>query len=77
MKPDIPVIDYEGSNYQTDFWVGKGRDYEDQAERMVLDRLVPQKGTRVAEIGAGFGRLADLYLGYEQIILFDYSRTLL
>ncbi|MCB9156947.1 MAG: class I SAM-dependent methyltransferase [Caldilineaceae bacterium] len=77
VKPDIPVIDYEGSNYQTDFWVGKGRDYEDQAERMVLDRLVPKKGTRVAEIGAGFGRLADLYLGYEQIILFDYSRTLL
>lgn len=77
VNPDIPVIDYEGSNYQTDFWVGKGRDYEDQVERMVLDQLVPKKGTRVAEIGAGFGRLADLYLGYEQIILFDYSRTLL
>ncbi|MEZ4658384.1 MAG: class I SAM-dependent methyltransferase [Caldilineaceae bacterium] len=76
-KPDIPIIDYEGSHYQTDFWIGKGRDYEDQVERMVLDRLVPKKGTRVAEIGAGFGRLADLYLGYEQIILFDYSRTLL
>lgn len=77
MSPDIPVIDYEGSSYQTDFWMGQGRDYEDKAERMVLDRLVPKKGTRVAEIGAGFGRLADLYLGYEQIILFDYSRTLL
>ncbi|MEX1021321.1 MAG: class I SAM-dependent methyltransferase [Litorilinea sp.] len=32
---------------------------------------------RIAEIGAGFGRLADLYLDYDQIILFDYSRTLL
>ena len=31
----------------------------------------------MAEIGAGFGRLADLYLGYEQIVLMDYSRTLL
>ncbi len=26
---------------------------------------------------AGFGRLADLYRGYEQVVLFDYSRTLL
>ncbi len=40
-------------------------------------RLVPPKGVRIAEIGAGYGRLADLYLGYDQIILFDYSRTLL
>ena len=74
---DIPVIDYEGSQYQTDFWDGRGRDYEDTAERLALEQLMPPKGPRIAEIGAGFGRLANLYLGYEQIILFDYSRTLL
>jgi SAM-dependent methyltransferase len=28
-------------------------------------------------VGAGFGRLADLYRGYEQVILLDYSRSLL
>lgn len=76
---DVPVIDYEGSRYQTDFWVGQGRDYEDATERRALKRLLPPggPGRRIAEIGAGFGRLGDLYLGYEQVILFDYSRTLL
>ncbi len=72
-----PVIDYEGSGYKTDFWVGQGREYEDATERLALDRLMPPRGLRIAEIGAGFGRLADQYLGYEQIVLFDYSRTLL
>ncbi|MGL4651605.1 MAG: methyltransferase domain-containing protein, partial [Caldilineaceae bacterium] len=72
-----PVIDYEGSLYRTDFWAGQGRDYEDAAERLAIARLLPSAGRRVAEIGAGFGRLAELYLGYEQVILVDYSRTLL
>ncbi len=73
----IPVIDYEGSGYRTDFWQGQGRDYEDATERLAIKQLLPPQGGRMAEIGAGFGRLADLYLGYDQIILFDYSRTLL
>lgn len=73
----IPVIDYEGSQYRADFWVGQGRAYEDAAERLALQQLMPANGGRIAEIGAGFGRLAQLYLGYEQIVLFDYSRTLL
>jgi SAM-dependent methyltransferase len=70
-------MDYEDSQYKTDFWIGQGREYEDATERLALDRLMPPAGRRIAEIGAGFGRLADQYLGYEQIILFDYSRTLL
>ncbi len=74
---DVPVIDYEGSHYRSDFWLGQGRDYEDATERLALKQLLPVTGGRIAEIGAGFGRLADLYIGYEQIILFDYSRTLL
>jgi SAM-dependent methyltransferase len=74
---DIPVIDYEGSQYRADFWVGQGRQYEDATERLALQRLLPAHGGRIAEIGAGFGRLADLYSGYEQVVLFDYSRTLL
>ena len=74
---NIPVMDYEGSQYRADFWVGQGRAYEDAAERLALQRLMPAQGGRIAEIGAGFGRLADLYLGYEQIILFDYSRSML
>jgi SAM-dependent methyltransferase len=72
-----PVIDYEGSRYRTDFWEGQGRGYEDATERIALRRLLPASGARIAEIGAGFGRLADLYSGYDQVVLFDYSRSLL
>lgn len=72
-----PVIDYEDSHYRTEFWEGQGRNYEDATERLALQRLLPPTGRRIAEIGAGFGRLADLYLGYDQIVLFDYSRSLL
>lgn len=73
----VPVIDYEGSHYRSDFWDGQGRAYEDAVERLALRRLMPANGGRIAEIGSGFGRLAALYQGYEQVILFDYSRTLL
>ncbi|MEZ4861216.1 MAG: class I SAM-dependent methyltransferase [Caldilineaceae bacterium] len=74
---EIPVIDYEGSGYKEEFWEGQGRDYEDAVERIALEQLLPAHGLRIAELGAGFGRLANLYQGYEQIVLFDYSRTLL
>lgn len=72
-----PVIDYEGSPYQTAFWVNQDRSYEDATERVALQRLLPRHGGRIVELGAGFGRLAELYQGYEQVVLFDYSRTLL
>ena len=72
-----PVCDYEGSDYRTRFWEGQGRDYEDQAERIALRRLLPETGSTLIEIGAGYGRLADEYRGYEKVVLFDYSRSLL
>ena len=71
------VCDYEGSGYEQDFWIGQGRDYEDRVERLALRRLLPPTGHTLVDIGAGFGRLADLYSGYERVILVDYSRTLL
>ena len=71
------VIDYEGSGYRTDFWEGRGRDYEDQTERVAIRRLLPPNGKRLLELGAGFGRLTSEYDGYEQVILLDYSTTLL
>lgn len=74
-SPD--VIDYEGSGYRTDFWEGQGRDYEDQTERVAIRRLLPPTGKRLLELGAGFGRLTREYDGYEQVILLDYSTTLL
>lgn len=72
-----PVCDYEGSDYRTRFWEGQGRNYEDQVERVALRRMMPASGSTLIEIGAGFGRLADEYRGYQQVVLFDYSRSLL
>ena len=72
-----PVCDYEGSDYRTRFWENQNRNYEDQAERVALGRMMPPTGNTLIEIGAGFGRLADEYLGYDKVVLFDYSRTLL
>ncbi len=74
-KTDVPICDYEGSPWRTAFW--PGREYEDKAERIALRNLLPPHGKRLIEIGAGFGRLADLYRGYDQVILLDYSRSLL
>lgn len=67
------ICDYEGSNYRVDFWEGKGRDYEDQVERIALRRLLPGSGRRLLEVGAGFGRLTNEYHAYEQVVLLDYS----
>jgi SAM-dependent methyltransferase len=72
-----PICDYEDSTYRTDFWEGQGRDYEDLVERIALRNLLPPKGNRLLDIGAGFGRLVDLYSGYEEVILLDYSTSLL
>lgn len=71
------VCDYEGSTYETDFWIGQNRDYEDRVERIALRRMLPPTGHTLVDVGAGFGRLADLYSGYRRVILVDYSRSLL
>ncbi len=72
--PDF--CDYEGSDYKQRFWT-RDRLYEDLVERQALSAMLPPTGGAIAELGAGFGRLADLYRGYERVFLVDYSRTLL
>ena len=67
-----PICDYEGSAYRTEFW-GQGREYEDAVERAALRVLLPPTGRRLIEIGGGYGRLADLYCGYDGVVLFDYA----
>lgn len=67
------ICDYEGSNYRTEFWEGKGRDYEDRVERIALHRLLPPRGHRLLELGAGFGRLTEEYQAFGQVVLLDYS----
>ncbi|NQS92290.1 MAG: class I SAM-dependent methyltransferase [Chloroflexi bacterium] len=70
-----PVIDYEGSDYQTSFWEEGGRAYEDRCEQIALKRLLPDKGTLLLEIGAGAGRNTPRYSGFKKIVLLDYSLT--
>jgi ubiquinone/menaquinone biosynthesis C-methylase UbiE len=70
-----PVCDYEGSDYQKSFWDQGGRAYEDRAEAIALRRLLPKKGRLLLELGAGAGRNTPRYLGFDRIILLDYSRT--
>ena len=70
-----PVCDYEGSDYQTTFWDQGGREYEDRTEAIALKRLLPKKGRLLLELGAGAGRNTPRYLGFDRIILLDYSRT--
>ncbi len=69
------ICDYENSPWSTEFW--PGREYEDRAERIALAHLLPPRGMRLCEIGAGFGRLAQSYLGYESVILVDYAHSML
>ncbi len=74
---DVRVIDYEHSPYRTEFWENADRSYEDAVERLALRRLLPKQGQRLVDVGAGFGRLANEYAGYRQVVLFDYSHTML
>lgn len=73
--PDPLICDYEGSDYQSSFWDKGGRAYEDQAEAIALERLLPIKGRLLLEIGAGAGRNTLRYRGFERIVLLDYSRS--
>lgn len=70
----LPICNYEGSRYSTEFWT-QARSYEDAVERVALKALLPPTGGTLLEIGAGFGRLADLYTGYDTVVLLDYAHT--
>lgn len=76
MNPEQPpVIDYEGSDYQTSFWDRGGREYEDRVEEGAIRRLLPDRGELLLEVGAGAGRNTQRYKGYRRIVLLDYSLT--
>ena len=70
-----PICNYEGSDYQTSFWEQGGRVYEDRAEAIALQRLLPKGGELLLELGAGAGRNTPRYTGFKQIVLLDYSLT--
>ncbi len=73
--PQPPVCDYEGSDYQSTFWDRGGRDYEDRVEAIALKRLLPPGGRLMLELGAGAGRNTPRYVGFDRVVLVDYSTT--
>ena len=70
------VSDYNGYDYKKEFWENTGREYEDQADRMAIRKLLPKRMEKFADIGGGYGRLAGEYLKRaRKVYLFDYSKT--
>ena len=70
------ISDYNGYDYKADFWEGADREYEDQADRMAIRKLLPKRMDKFADIGGGYGRLAGEYLKRaHKIYIFDYSKT--
>ena len=73
---DKIVSDYNGYDYKKIFWEDADRAYEDQADRMAIRRLLPKRMEKFADIGGGYGRLANEYLKRaHKVYLFDYSKT--
>ena len=70
------ISDYNGYDYKKEFWENTDRQYEDQADRMAIRKLLPKRMEKFADIGGGYGRLANEYLKRaHKIYLFDYSKT--
>ena len=70
------VSDYNGYDYKKKFWEDVDREYEDQADRMAIRKLLPRRMEKFADIGGGYGRLANEYLKRaHKVYLFDYSKT--
>jgi SAM-dependent methyltransferase len=66
-----PDSAYADMLYRDRFW--PSRRYEDRCDRIALRAMLPPTGGRMIEIGAGFGRLADEYTGYDSVVLLDLS----
>jgi ubiquinone/menaquinone biosynthesis C-methylase UbiE len=68
-----PLATYEDLGYRDVFWAA--RTYEDACDRIALRALLPSGGARLIDVGAGFGRLAFEYVGYESVVLLDSSEV--
>ena len=70
------ISDYNGYDYKKKFWEDVDREYEDQADRMAIRKLLPKLMAKFAVIGCGYGRVAKAYIKRaHKVILFDYSKT--
>jgi ubiquinone/menaquinone biosynthesis C-methylase UbiE len=68
---------YEGIEYK-EFWMGNSKNRLDELEHSLVSNLLPESGSRIIDIGCGFGRLANCYLDrFEQVVMLDGATTLL
>lgn len=63
---------YEGEDY-VDFW--KNREYENRAETKAMNKLLPDHGDTLVDLGCGYGRMVHLYSNYARVILLDRARS--
>lgn len=68
-----PQATYEDLGYRDVFW--SARRYEDACDRTALRALLPQGAGRLIEVGAGFGRLANEYTAFDEVVLLDSSEV--
>ena len=68
------IADYDQSGYDyTKYW--KGRQYEHEAEKTALSRLLPTNGDSILDLGGSFGRLMEVYAPrFTQATILDYSQ---
>lgn len=75
-KSQEVIADYNGYDYKKIFWEQTDRKYEDLADRLAIQRLLPKEIGDFVDIAGGYGRLADEYLPRaKRAVLFDYSKT--
>ena len=71
-------VDYNGYDYKKLFWEKRDRQYDDQADRLAVRRLLPRKMNHFVDIAGGYGRLADEYLDRaSDVTILDYADSLL
>ena len=74
-KKDPIVIDYNGYDYEK-FWKDSGREYEDAADKLAIQKLLPKEIDSIVDVAGGYGRLAPMYLDRaKKSTLIDYSKT--
>ena len=64
MRPTVRGLSwkgYEGEDYEQ-FWTGPGKQFLDRLERAIVSEALTG-GDTIVDVGAGFGRLADCYVG--------------
>lgn len=68
---------YEGIEYE-EFWNDYPKRKLDELEHAIVRNLLPISGRRIIDVGCGYGRMADCYLGrFKQVIMVDGSMSLL